>query len=284
MRAFLATVEAGSLSGAARVLGLTQPTLSRQISALEDDLGILLFERVGRRLQLTASGHRLVDHVREMGAAANRISIAASGQSQSIEGVVRITAIDVVAAHILPPILANLRKAAPGIAVELVISNSVNDLMRREADIAIRHVRPDHPDLVARRCPDTEIATYASTAFLDSYGRSDDPAHYAGAPFIGFNQDDDLVKELNARGLPITHANYRLMCANSLVALRLIEQGHGIGATFTEAVAGSPGIERVLPELEPLWAPIWVVAHRELHTSRRIRMAFDVLIEGLSGR
>lgn len=283
MRAFLATVETGSLSAAARALGLTQPTLSRQIAALEDRLGLLLFERVGRRLGLTEAGRRLLDHVREMGAAADRIAIAASGQSQSVEGVVRITAIDIVASHILPPALANLRQAAPGITVELVISNSVNDLMRREADIAIRHLRPDHPDLVARRCADAEMRPYASKTFLDAFGRSEDPAHFAAAPFIGFTLDDDLVKEFNARGLPITRANYRYICQSSLVGLHLIGQGMGVGVTFSAAAAVA-SLEPVLPRLEPLKAPIWVVAHRELHTSRRIRMTFDALTEGLDRR
>jgi DNA-binding transcriptional LysR family regulator len=284
MRAFLATVEAGSLSAAARALGLTQPTLSRQIAALEDDLGLLLFDRVGRKLNLTASGHQLLGHVREMGTAADRIAIAASGQSQSVEGVVRITAIDIVAARILPPILADLRSIAPGIVVELVISNSVNDLMRREADIAIRHIRPEHPDLIARRCPDAEITLHAATSFLDGFGRSNKPDHFANAPFIGFMQDDDLVKELNTRGIPLTHANYRIVCQSSLVVLDLIAQGLGIGATFSDAVDGMSGIEKILPQMEPLRAPMWVVAHRELHTSRRIRTVFDVLAEALNRR
>ncbi|WP_196259141.1 LysR family transcriptional regulator [Pelagibacterium limicola] len=281
MRAFLATVEAGSLSGGARVLGLTQPTLSRQIGALEQHLGLLLFERVGRRLVLTEAGRQLVDHVRAMGDAADRISLAASGQSTSVEGLVRVTAIDIVAARILPPILAALRDTAPGIVIELVVSNSINDLMRREADIAIRHVRPDQPDLVARRCPDGLIRLYAAKTFLDRFGRSADPGHYADAPFIGFQPEDDLIKELVARGVPISHRNYRVICANSLVGLDLIRQGLGIGASFADAVGDLADIEPVLPQIEPLRAPMWVVAHRELQTSRRIRMVFDAIADGL---
>lgn len=151
LRAFLATVESGSLSAAARSLGLTQPTLGRQVAALEQELGVLLFERLGRSLVPTLAGRELFESARSMGEAASRLSIIASGQSQSIEGLVRITASDIVAAHILPPILKRLNEVAPGIVVDVVADNDVRDLMRREADIAIRHVRPEQPDLIARR-------------------------------------------------------------------------------------------------------------------------------------
>ncbi|MDH5452601.1 MAG: LysR family transcriptional regulator, partial [Paracoccaceae bacterium] len=137
MRAFLATAEGGSLSAAARALGQTQPTLGRQVAALEAQLGIMLFERVGRSLALTQSGRDLLEHVRSMGEAANRISLAASGQSQSIEGRVRITASDIMSAYVLPPVLRHLRQLAPLLDIDIVAANDIRDLMRREADIAI---------------------------------------------------------------------------------------------------------------------------------------------------
>ncbi|MCJ7598755.1 MAG: LysR family transcriptional regulator, partial [Methyloceanibacter sp.] len=133
-RAFLATVEEGSLSAAARALGMTQPTLGRQVAALEQELGVVLFERVGRGLTLTPNGLELVDHVRAMRDAASQVSLTASGQSQTIEGSVCISASEAVAAYQLPPILAKLRDIAPGIEVEVVASTAVSDLRRREAD------------------------------------------------------------------------------------------------------------------------------------------------------
>lgn len=282
MRAFLATVEAGSLSAAARALGLTQPTLSRQIAALEDDLGLLLFERIGRRMALTEAGHRLAEHARAMGSAAERISLTAASQSQSLEGRVRVTAVDILAAHLLPPILHKLYALAPGIEVEVIASNSIDDLMKREADIAIRHVRPDHQELITRRCRDTEIALYASKAFLDRHGRPMHGSDLAEAPFIGYAPDDAIDQELNKRGIPVTRRNFRWLCVSSLVGLEMIRQGLGVGLTFTDAAERFPDLECVLPGVEPLIAPIWLTAHRELRTSPRIRIVFDALAEALA--
>ena len=150
-RAFLVTAEEGSLSAAARALEMTQPTLGRQVSALEQELGVALFERAGRGLVLTPSGLELVDHVRAMGEAANRVSLTASGQSQTIEGSICITASEIHAAYLLPPIIAKLRRAQPGIKVEIIASNAASDLRRREADIAIRSFRPTQPELIAKK-------------------------------------------------------------------------------------------------------------------------------------
>ncbi|MEM9257849.1 MAG: LysR family transcriptional regulator, partial [Pseudomonadota bacterium] len=151
VRAFLATSEEGSLSAAARALRLTQPTLSRQVTSLEQSLGVTLFERGHRQVQLTAAGLELLEHARSMAEAAQRIALAASGQSQAIEGRVCITATETLAAYCLPAILRKLREQAPGIVVEVAASDELRDLIRREADIAIRHAQPTHPDLIARR-------------------------------------------------------------------------------------------------------------------------------------
>jgi len=162
IRAFLATVEHGSLSGAARALGQTQPTLSRQISNLEEALQLTLFERGTRVMQLTDSGSELLSHVQSMADAAAQISRVATGQSQAIEGTVRITSSDAMAAYSLPPILVKLRQVHPGIKIELAPSNEMASLTQREADIAIRHVRPEQPDLIAKRLTDIDVALFAS--------------------------------------------------------------------------------------------------------------------------
>jgi DNA-binding transcriptional LysR family regulator len=282
MRAFLATVERGSLSGAARGLGLTQPTLSRQIAALEQTLGLLLFERVGRRLVLTASGGQLVEQVKIMRAAADRIGLAASGQSQATEGLVRITASDIVAAHMLPPVLARLRSIAPGIVVEIIASNSIDNLLRREADIAIRHVQPDHSDLIAHRCPDSEVLIYAASALLDRLGRPSTAKALGDAPFIGFVQGEALVTELNARGVPVTQESFRWITNSFVAGIEMVKQGLGMGVMFREMAERMPGLECVLPDMTPIAAPMWLVAHRELHGSKRIRLVFDLLVEAFS--
>jgi len=281
VRAFLVTAEEGSFSAAGRALGLTQPTLGRQVSALEDRLGVTLFERLGRSLSLTPSGLELLDHVRAMGDAASRLSLTASGQSQRIEGRVCITATDVVSMYLLPDVLKRLREVAPGIEIEVVASNDVRDLRRREADIAIRHGRPEQPDLIAKLLRETSVHLYASSDYLDQHGRPTSPSDLSEAVFIGFDQSDRLLTRLNEIGLTLTKNNFKLITESGAVAWELVKQGLGIGLMVKEVGDRTAGVECVLPDLDPITVPIWLVTHRELHTSRRIRLVFDLLAASL---
>jgi len=281
-RAFLATAEEGSLSAAARVLGQTQPTLGRQVAALEEELGVTLFDRVGRSLVLTPSGLELLDHVRAMADAANLISLTASGQSRAIEGHVSITATPVLATYHLPAILKRLRDEAPGIAVEIIASNEVRDLTRREADIAIRHARPEQPDLIAKLIRETSAHLYASREYLDKHGRPETPADLADADFIGFGHPERQVSLVNAMGIPLTKDNFKFNTTSGTVILELLKHGLGISFLTKDAEALVPDIEPVLPDLEPIPVPVWLVTHRELHTSRRIRLVFDFLADAIA--
>jgi len=255
-RAFLVTAEEGSLSAAARALGTSQPTLGRQVEALQEELGVLLFERVGRGLTLTAAGLDLLEHVRGMGEAANRVSLSASGQSQTIEGSICITASEVNAAFLLPPILARLRREHPGIEIKLVASNAVRDLRRREADIAIRSGKPTDPSLIATRLRDTPARLYATPSYLKRIGNPTTAAELSHADFIGFTDDDRFMNGMNALGYSLTRKNFPL---------------------HTE----EPLVQRVLPKAAPIPVPMWLVAHREVHTSRRVRVVFDLLLDHL---
>ncbi len=281
VRAFLVTAEEGSFSAASRALGLTQPTLGRQVAALEDRLGVTLFERLGRSLSLTQSGLELLEHVRAMGDAAGRIALSAAGQSQRIEGHVCITATDVVSMHLLPPALMRLRNMAPGIEVEVVASNEVRDLRRREADIAIRHARPEQPDLIAKLLRELSIRFYASTDYLDRLGRPGSLGDLAEADFIGFDRSGRLLTRLKQMGLPLEKDNFRLTSESGAVAWEMVKNGLGIGLMAEDVADQTPGVECVLPDLDPIPVPVWLVTHRELHTSRRIRLVFDVLAETL---
>ncbi|WP_269583206.1 LysR family transcriptional regulator [Roseibium sp. Sym1] len=280
-RAFLVTAEEGSLSAAARALGLTQPTLSRQVAALEETLGVTLFQRVSKSLILTEAGVELVDHVRAMGEAASRVSLAASGKSQQVEGLVTVSTTDLMAAHVLPDILRNLREVAPGIEVKLLCTNSLSDLRRREADIAIRHVAPDHPDLFARKLREAPARVFGARSLVEQYER---PLTKADAPemdFIGFDNNEELVGYLRAFGLEVSEANIRLGSPNGVVAWELVRQGFGLSIMADEIAARFPEIVPAFTDLDPITFPIWLVTHRELHTSRRIRVVFDHLAEGL---
>jgi DNA-binding transcriptional LysR family regulator len=281
VRGFLVTVEEGSFSAASRALGLTQPTLGRQVAALEERLGVTLFERVGRSLTLTRSGLELLEHVRAMGDAASRLALSASGQSKAIEGPVCITASDIVSMHLLPPALARIRELAPGIEVEVVASNDVRDLQRREADIAIRHARPEQPTLIARFLREMPARFYASSDYLDRIGRPKTLEDLAEATFIGFDRSGRMLERLNQAGLPLTRGNIKLISENGAVAWELVKHGLGVCVMLEDLGINTPGVECVLPSFDPFPIPVWLVTHRELNTSLRIRLVFDVLAEAL---
>lgn len=281
-RAFLVTAEEGSLSAAARALGMAQPTLGRQVAALEEELGVILFERSGRGLVLTPSGLELLDHVRAMGEAAGRVSLSASGQAQAVEGSICLTASEIYSAHLLPPLIARLRREAPGIEVEIVASNAAIDLRRREADIAIRSFRPTQPDLIARRMRDDPARLYASPTYLDRLGGPATPEDLARADFIGFDNTDAYLGALNALGLCLTRRNLSLLTASHLVHWELVKAGAGIGIVPESIGDKEAKVQRVLPDrVAPMPFPIWLTTHRELNTSRRVRMVFDFLAEAL---
>jgi DNA-binding transcriptional LysR family regulator len=281
-RAFLVTAEEGSLSAAARALGMAQPTLGRQVDALEEELGIVLFERVGRGFTLTPSGLELLDHVRAMGDAASRVSLAAAGQSQSIEGTICIAASEIYAAILLPPILAKLRRAEPGIDIEIVTSSKASDLRRREADIAIRNFQPTEPDLIARKIRDVPARLYAAPGYLERIGNPRLPYDLRQADFISIDNSGMFLKGLNALGLNLTERNFPIFTENWLVMWELVKHGLGIGILDGNIGDAEPLVRRVLPDFEPLMFPIWLVAHRELNTSRRVRVVFDLLAEELA--
>jgi DNA-binding transcriptional LysR family regulator len=280
-RAFLVTAESGSLSAAARALGMTQPTLGRQVAALAEELEVTLFERVGRGLVLTASGLELLEHLRPMGAAARQVSLVASGQSQAIEGRITVTASEVISAFLLPPILLQLRREHPGIEVKVVATNAVRDLRRREADIAIRSGRPSDPALTATRVRDTPARLYATPGYLKSIGNPSRVADMSRAQFIGFSDDDRFLTGLNAMGFALTTRNFSVHTENHMVLWELVKNGLGIGAIIEEVGDAEPLVERALPSLAPIPVPAWVVTHKEVHTSRRIRVVFDALVEHL---
>lgn len=284
-RAFLVTAEEGSLSAASRALGMTQPTIGRQVSALEEELGVTLFERVGHGLVLTPSGMELVEHVRSMGEAASRVSLAATGNSQSIEGSVCISASEVDAAFRLPAIVAKLRRLEPGIDVEIVATNAESDLRRREADIAIRSYRPTQSHLIAKQIGTIGGGIFATPAYLDSLGNPQTPEQLAKADFVGFNRSGELIEAMKLFKITLTQKNFPIISQNHLIQWEHVKQGLGIGVMTIDIAAREPKVVRVLPQFPALPVPVWLVAHREIHTSRRVRFVFDLLAAelGMSG-
>ncbi|WP_084863828.1 LysR family transcriptional regulator [Salibaculum halophilum] len=282
LRAFLATAEAGSLSGAAKVLGLTQPTLSRQVSALENQLSLLLFERVGRGLELTDAGRELLAHVREMGAAADRLTVSAIGQQSGISGRVSISASDILSHTLLPGVVAELRRRAPQLAIEVVATNQLSDLLRREADIAIRHVRPEQPNLVARRVREGHGLFYAASDYLARKGRPATPEAMAALDWVAFGDPALMCGHIRAMGVPVSPESFVVHSENGIVAWEMVCSGMGVCPMDASIAAQEPRVEPVLPEVLSVDFPVWLVTHREIHNSPRIRLVFDHLAEVLA--
>ncbi len=281
-RAFLATAEHGSLSAAAAVLGQTQPTLSRQVAGLEADLKVLLFERIGKSLSLTQAGRDLLDHFRSMGAAAERISLVASGRSESIEGHVVLTASDVMATYFLPDFLKILIDHAPGITLEVNASDEIRDLRRREADIAIRHVRPEQPDLIAKLLGEAQAHFYATPDYLSRLGRLDTLADLSKLSMIGYGEPARMLTYLDGLGLPFTRDNFRYTTESGVAGWEMVKGGLGAGIMSEALGDRTPEVSAILPGIMPeITFPIWLVTHRELNTNRRIRLVFDLLSDYL---
>ncbi|MED5370741.1 MAG: LysR family transcriptional regulator [Myxococcota bacterium] len=279
-RAFLAAAEEGSFSAAARALGSTQPTVGRQVAALEQELGVTLFERVGTGLQLTESGVQLREHTLKMATAALGVSRAAAGRSERIEGLVRVTASEAITAFLLPPVVVSLRREHPGIELELLASNALRDLLRREADIAIRNVRPQHASLIGKRLRDGSAGLYAAPAYLERVGPIRSPADLARCEILAFDQTEAMIAGLQRLGVDTQPQNYPVTAANHLVQWSLCCAGAGLCFMMTQVGEAEPRVQRVLPELTmPLQT--WLVCHRELHTSRRLRTVFDALADAL---
>lgn len=281
-RAFLVTAEEGSLSAAARALKLAQPTLGRQVEALEAELGVALFERSGRGLRLTPAGHELLEHARLMGEGARALSLAAWGQTEALEGEVAISASDATATYLLPPILERLHAAEPGIRIEVVVSNDLSDLSRRESDIAVRNVRPTEPDLIGRKLRDAAARLYAAPAYLDRIGRPGSAEGFGKADFIEIDGQGSLMNLLNMKGFSLDETNFPFRCRNFTVMWEMVRRGMGIGVLDDRIGDRDPAVERAVPGFEPLEFPLWLVAHRDIARSRRLRVVFDALAEGLA--
>jgi len=283
LRAFLATARTGSFSAASRQLGLTQPTLSRQVAALERGLSLMLFERVGRGLALTEAGRDLLAHVGAMGEAATRAALSASGRQTDISGHIRITASDVMSATLLPAALIDLRRIAPQLHVDIVATNDIRDLMRREADIALRHDRPDQPNLVARLVREAHGHFYAATDYLDRRGRPTTRAELAALDWVGYGDIPLMIDHLRRMDLPLTPEAFRVSSENGIVAWEMVCAGLGVSPMDDLVARRDPRVEPVLPDDLSVQFPVWLVTHREIHTSPRIRLVFDLLDRHLAG-
>lgn len=281
-RAFLVTAEKGTLSAAARELGMTQPTLSRQVAALEAEMNVTLFERVGQRLVLTESGLELLKHARVMGNAAMDFSLAASGQSQLLEGSVAISVNELDAVFRFPKIIAKLRKEEPGIDVEVVVTNEASDLKRREADIAIRNFHPTQDDLIAKKLGEEIIWLYGTQDYLKQLPSLAQPSDLNAIQIIGFDRSHRESSLLNKHGWKLSKNNFRVITSFQLLQLALCKEGLGL-IFFPEDMGDKePSLVRAFEHMGPVFhLPVWLVCHQELRTNLRVRRVFDFIAKEL---
>ena len=282
-RSFLFTVRLRSLSAAARGLGLTQPTLSRHIAALEDALGGKLFTRSPAGLHSTPAALELLPHAEAMEAAAAAFRRTASGEAESAHGTVRLTASEIMSAEVLPPLLAGFRAAHPGIALELLVSNQSQDLLRRDADIAVRHVRPTQDALLARRIGAVRLGLYAHRSYVAAHGQPAALADAAQHTLLGFDQNLTGGRGAALARFGLTRDDFAWRCDNDNANLAALRAGLGIGIYQEPLAAREPDLVAVLPGVVALPMEIWLAMHEDLRHSRRVRLLFDHLAAGLTG-
>jgi len=271
IRAFLAVARLGSLSAAARELALSQPTLSREIQSLERTTGLNLFKRTTQGLQLTESGHALVESATQMEQSAQKFDRLASGLSEELEGEVRISANEVVGYYMLPAALAAFRRQHPGVNVEVVISNRASSLNKREADIALRMFRPSQPDLVARRLPDLSLGFFAHRDYLAEHDHPESLPELASHTLIGFDHDMQMVESAGELGMVVSRDDFALRTDSMLMQIALMRAAAGIGVTHIGIATHYPELQQLLPKvvLPPL--EFWTVCHSDVQYNSRIR-------------
>jgi len=280
-RSFLAVMREGSLSGAARSLGMTQPSLGRHIRELEASLGVPLFARSQQGLAPTDLAHELMGHAQAMASASAALRRAATVRQDVVAGVVRIAASEVIGVEVLPPILAAFRQQHPGIVIELSLSNLPEDILRRDADIAVRMMRPTQQALVARQIGKIPLGLFAHRRYLKANGQPKNIADLAGHALIGFDRETAYIRKLRPAELPYTREHFALRTDNDLAALSAIRAGYGIGICQVGIARRDAALVHLLPERFALNMETWLVMHEDLRRSRRVRALYDHLCTAL---
>lgn len=277
LRSFLAVAETGSLSAAAKALGLTQPTLGRHVAELEAGLGSTLFTRVPRGLQPTEAALALLPAARDMRDAAARLALAAAGRQESLAGTVRLTASHVVSHFLLPPMLARLRIAEPGIEIELVPSDATENLLFREADIALRMYRPVQDQVVTRHLTDLPMAMYAAKSYLDRRGQPQGIADLLAHDIIGMDRSDLILRMMARLGLHARREDFPIRCDDQVTYWELVRAGCGIGGGQCSYGDADTLVERVAEFIPLPSLPVWLTAPEALRQNPRIRRVMDHL-------
>lgn len=280
-RTFLGVLQEGSLSGAARVLALTQPTVGRHVDALEQALGFALFVRTQQGLSPTDAALALRPYAEALGATSAALLRVAASQGEAVSGTIRITASDVLTVEVLPAIVTELHRAHPGLVIELMPSNRVEDLLQREVDIAVRMQRPSQAVLMARRIGEVELGLYAHRDYLVRYGMPANIDALVDHVLMGCEKEATFTRDLKAQLPWLGHERFALRTDSELVALGALRAGFGIGLCQVGLVCRDASLQRLFPEDVAPRLDIWLAMHEDLRHSPRCRVAFAALAEGL---
>ncbi len=281
LRSFLAVAETGSLSAAARALGSSQPTLGRQIRAIETTLGAELFRRHPKGFDLTETGLALIEPARAMRDAVRQIGLTAAGREQRLEGTVRITASEVVSFHHLPAIVAAIRIVEPQIEIEIVPSDDSRNLLYREADIAIRMYRPTQLDLVTKHLGEVPLSMFASASYIARRGLPARPDDLLDHDIVGYDASPLIIEGFRAAGLAVDRSFFKTRCDDQLVAWELVKAGAGLGFAQRNVGLAEPLVREVPLGLDLPSLPVWLTAHEAMRHTPRIRRVWDMLEERL---
>lgn len=280
-RSYLSVLSEGSLSGAARAMGIAQPTVGRHIAALEKALGVALFTRSQLGLLPTEAARALEPFAQAMRSSAAALLRAAEGQSAGIKGTVRITASEVIGVEVLPPIISQLQTDYPELKIELVLSNRVQDLLKREADIAVRMTQPKQDLLIARRVGQVNLGLHAHKKYLRQRGTPQTVADLAQHALIGFDEESAFVRAAR-KGFAIWQRDaFALRTDNDVAQLALIRAGCGIGICQVPLAARNPQLVHLLPDALSLGLETWLTMHEDLRNTPRCKVTFDALLQGL---
>jgi DNA-binding transcriptional LysR family regulator len=281
-RSFSAVIAEGSLSAAARKIGYSQPTLGRHIETLEQQLGLVLFDRTLQGLKPTPTALRLYEPVQAARSALSEAAMMAEGSTAQLEGSVRITSSAVTSHYILPAMMRDLRREYPAIALELVPSDSVENLLLRESDIAVRMFRPTQLELIARKIGEIPVVACAHQVYLGARGTPQTPEQMIGHDLIGFDRSDILTSTAKTMGFDLSRDDFVVRTDSQTAMWEMMKAGLGIGFAQLGLVRETPGMREILPMITPPPLEVWLTTHRELFLSPRIRAIYDRLAVGLT--
>ena len=282
LQSFVAVAEQGSLSGAARQLSSSQPTLSRHIAQLESDLGTRLFERSSGGVVLTPEGSDLMAQASTMADAAARLDTLRDGRAPHMSGTVRITASQIVATYHLPQILTRFHQRYPEVSIELIASDHTENLLRREADIAVRMYRPTQNDVITQHIGALDIGVYATPEYLAQNGTPTGIEDLKEHHIIGYDRSSLIIDGMRAMGLEVSRDFFKFRSDDQVVCWQMVRAGFGIGFNHANIGDADPILVRIAANQMVGQMPVWLTAHPELRNTPRIRRVFDFMRDALS--